>query len=65
MDQAGGDRDLPEESVPAHRGGDLGVQHLDGHRPPVPAVTRQVDPPHAAPTDLRFHLIGIASASRT
>ncbi len=52
MIEAGGDRDLTQESIGAERGGDLRSQHLEGDRPIVLQVMREIDGRHAAAPQL-------------
>jgi hypothetical protein len=51
MLQAGGNPDLAEEPVGANRGGELGAKHLDGDRPIMSGVMRQVHSSHAPLAD--------------
>ena len=43
MGEPGGDADLAEEALGAHRGGELRVDHLEGDGPVVPEVVGEVD----------------------
>jgi hypothetical protein len=45
--EAGGKLDLALEPIGPERGGDFGEQHLQGHRPVVLEVLRQIDRGHA------------------
>jgi hypothetical protein len=51
MLQAGGDLDLLHKALGAERMGQLLVQDLEGDRPIVPEIARQVDGGHAAPAE--------------
>jgi hypothetical protein len=48
MRQPGGETDLTQEPVGAHRRGELGPQHLERHHPVVLPVVRQIHRRHAA-----------------
>jgi hypothetical protein len=50
--QPGRGPDLPPEPLRAQQVGQLGVEHLERHRPLVPEVPRQVHRGHAAPAQL-------------
>ncbi len=60
MLQLRGDPDLAEKSLGADRGGDLGIEHLDGDLPLVAAVAREVDERHAPATDFPLHDVAVA-----
>ena len=51
MLQSGRDLDLPEESLHAQGGAEVGTQHLHRHRAAVLQVSRQIHRGHAAPPD--------------
>ena len=46
MVQAGGDLDLPQESLGPERGCQLGAENLDGHRPLVPYILGEIHRGH-------------------
>ena len=46
------DADLPQESLGAERGGDLGVHHLERHVAVVAEIVREIDRGHAAAAEL-------------
>jgi hypothetical protein len=51
MLEAGCDLDLLHKALGAERMGQLLVQDLEGDRPIVPEIARQVDGGHAAPAE--------------
>ena len=51
--------DLAQEPVGAHDVGELGVQHLDGHRAPVSQVAGEVDCGHAAATQFAVDEVAV------
>ena len=59
MLEPGGEPDLANESVHADRARQLGMQHLDGHRPVVTPVARQPHRGHAAPAQLALHRVPV------
>ena len=58
--QLGRDADLAQESLGADRGGDVGIEHLDGDLPLVAAVPREVDVRHAAAAELPLDDVAVA-----
>ena len=58
--EAGGELDLALEAVRPERGGGLGQQHLQGHRPVVPEVPSEVDRGHAAAAELALEHVALA-----
>jgi hypothetical protein len=59
MLQPGGEADLAEEPLGAQAGGDLRVEHLEGHRPIVLEVLRQVDRGHPTAAKLALDAVAI------
>src|SRR5689334_19035232 len=55
--EAGGGRDLAEKTLPAERGGELGRQYLNRHRPAVLQVFGQVHGRHPAAAELALDRI--------
>jgi acetylornithine deacetylase/succinyl-diaminopimelate desuccinylase-like protein len=55
--EPGGEADLALEPLEAERGGEAGVEHLEGHRAVVLEVAGEVDGGHAAPADLAPNLV--------
>src|SRR5881409_2718147 len=49
MLQMGREPDFPKEALGTHRGSEVGVEDLEGHRPVVLAVLREVHRGHAPP----------------
>ena len=64
MLQASGDPDLPEESLRAERGGELGAQDLEGDGPIVPEIVSEIDGGHAAASELALDAIAIGQGGR-
>ena len=64
MLQASGDPDLPEESLRAERGGELGAQDLERDGPIVPEVVGEIDGGHAAASELALDAIAIGQGGR-
>ncbi len=59
MVELGGELDLSLEPLGAHRGRQLGVQHLDGDVALVPEVVREEDGGHAAGAQLALDAVAI------
>jgi len=57
--QPGGEADLALESLRPQRRGQLGVEHLERHRPVVPKVLGQVNDGHAPAAELALDLVAI------
>jgi hypothetical protein len=57
--QPGGEADLAKEALGAKRGGQLGTEGLEGHRPVVAQVVSQPDLRHAAPAKLALEPVAI------
>ena len=55
--ERGGDLDLAEEPLAADCGGDVVVEHLDGHPAVVLVVAREVHRRHPAPADRLENLV--------
>jgi len=54
----GGEPNLPEEALGTHRRSEVGVEDLEGYRPVVLAVLRQIHRGHApAPQFARQHVL--------
>ena len=51
MREPGDEADLPEEPLRSHRGGDVGMDHLEGDGAIVPEVVRQVHGRGPAPAE--------------
>ena len=64
MREAGGELDLPEESILAQGCGQLRVEHLDRDLTTVLRIVGQIDGRHPAATDLAQHAIAIAQRRR-
>ena len=62
MGQAGGDRDLLEESVRAEHGGQVGAKHFDRDVPVVPLVRCQEDDGHAAHAELSLDTVAASQS---
>ena len=62
MLEAGGDLDLPHKALGAERMGQLLVQDLEGDRPIVPEIARQVDRSHAAPAELALEQVAVTKS---
>jgi hypothetical protein len=62
--QPSGDLDLPEESLRAERGGELGAQDLERHGPIVPEVAGEIHGGHAAAAELALDAIAIGQGGR-
>ncbi len=60
MLQLGGDPDLAKEPLGPDRGGDLGIEHLDGDLALVAAIPGEKDIGHAAATDLTLYDVAVA-----
>ena len=59
MVEPGSDLDLAQEPVGTEAGGELGMQHLDGHLAVMTGVVREVHRRHAAASDLAVDAIAI------
>ena len=59
MLQAGGEADLALKALGAERGGELGVEHLEGDRPVVLEVVGQEDRGHAPAPELALERIAV------
>src|SRR5438552_11877283 len=59
MLQPGRDLDLTKETVGAETHGQLGMQHLDGHRALVAHVSREIHGRHATPPDLAVEVVAV------
>ena len=59
MIEPGGNLDLAQEAVGAERGGELGVQHLEGDDAVVLEIAGEVDGGHAPAAELALDLITI------
>ena len=59
MLQPRGEADLALEPVGPERGGQLGVEHLEGDRPVVPEVLGQEDRGHAAAAELALERVAV------
>ena len=57
--QPGGEADLPEEALGAERRGELGVEHLERHRPVVAEVVGEADRGHAAAAELALERVPV------
>ena len=57
--QPGGEADLALEALRPQRGGQLGVEHLERHRPVVPEVVGEVDDGHAPAAELALDRVAI------
>ena len=57
--QPGGEADLALEPVRPERGGQLGVEHLERHRPVVPEVLGEVDGGHAPAAELALDRVAV------
>ena len=64
MLQPGGEPDLALEAIGAEGGGEVGVKHLERHRPVVPEVPGEVDHGHAPATELALERVPVLQ-SRT
>ena len=62
MLQPRGEPHLPEEPLRAQRGGQLGVQHLERHRPVVLQVPDEIDHGHAATPELALEGVAAGEA---
>jgi hypothetical protein len=58
--QPGGEADLAEEALGTQAGGDLRAEHLEGNRPIVLEVLRQVHSGHSTATELTFDSVAIS-----
>jgi Tol biopolymer transport system component len=58
MLQAGGELDLTLEALGAERGRELGQEHLEGDRPVMTEVVRQIDDGHSTAPELAVEGIG-------
>lgn len=57
--ELGGDPNLAEEPLRPYRGGDVGIEHLDGDCPLVSPVVREEDERHATASQLAFDDIAL------
>jgi hypothetical protein len=57
--QPGGEADLALEALRPQRRGQLGMEHLERHRPVVPDVVREVDRRHPAPAQLPLDRVAV------
>ena len=64
MLQASSHLDFPQESLGPERGADLEVQHLDGDRPMMFEILRQVDRGHSAAAKLTLERVAITEGIR-
>ena len=62
MLQPGGEPDLALEALGPERGGQLGVEHLEGDRAVVLDVVREEDRGHAAAAELALERVAVAQA---
>ena len=62
MLQPGGEADLALEALGPERGGQLGVEHLERHRPVVPEVLGEIDRGHAAAPELALERVAVGQA---
>jgi hypothetical protein len=62
--QRGGDLDLAEEALAAQRGGQLGLEHLEGDAPTVLEVLGEEDDRHAALAELALDAVAVADCGR-
>ena len=62
MLEAGSDLDLLHEALGAERVGQLLVQDLEGDRPIVSEIARQVDRGHAAPAELTLEQVAVTKS---
>ena len=51
--------DLLQEPFGAERGGELGMQNLEGDLSVVPHIVREIDSRHAAPAKLALNAVAI------
>jgi hypothetical protein len=59
MAQVGGSGDLTQEAIPAQGGGELGTEHLDGHRAPVLQILGEVDDRHPSRAELALEVVSV------
>ncbi len=59
MLEPGGEVDLAEKALGAHRGGELGVEHLDRDRPVVLEVAGEPDGGHAPAAELALERVAV------
>jgi hypothetical protein len=57
--QPGGELDLAEEAFEAQRAAELGPDHLERHRTPMPQVLREIDRRHPAGADLTLQEVAL------
>ena len=62
MIQPRGDLDFAQEALAADHRGNLRLQHLDRHLPPVPDIVGEIDGRHAAGADLGFDAVAIGQS---
>ena len=62
MLEAGGELDLAEKALGPERGGELGVEHLDGDRAVVLEVAGELDGGHAPATELALERVAVPQA---
>ena len=62
MLQPGGELDLALEALGTERGGELGMEHLEGDRPVVPEITGEIDGGHAAAPELALEAVALSQA---
>ena len=62
MLQARGEPDLALEALGTERGGQLGVEHLERHRPVVPEVPGEEDRGHAPAAELALEGVPVPQA---
>jgi hypothetical protein len=55
--EPGGELDLALEAVVAEADGELGMEHLERHRPVVPQVLRKIDRGHTAAPELALERV--------
>ena len=59
MLQPGREADLALEAIGPQSGGQLGVQHLERHRPVVPEVLGEIDDGHAPAAELALDRVAV------
>jgi hypothetical protein len=60
--QVGRRPDLGEEPLGTDDRCELGAEHFDGHRPPVPEVAGKVHRRHPAPPELTLDAVAVAQS---